>query len=143
MIAALDAVDLQCRALLRRAGQLDLQQKRDLAMRLREFAARIGKANLAARRASSDAVDRAALAQGARVVAEMVAGISELARELRGDVPEESIAAGTAAIALACQHAAEVAAAGFAAPTLALPIEALVREHAFFLEQVRYYNGIA
>jgi hypothetical protein len=140
---ALAAVDDACRGLLRRAGQLDLQGKRDLAMRLRELAARIGQANLAARRAAGDRTDRAALARGASKVAEQVRGVAELAAELLGEVPPESIAAGTAAIALACRHAAEVAASGFAAPALEEPLEALDRERAFFLDQMRYFNAIA
>jgi hypothetical protein len=137
---ALAAVDEACRGLLRRAGQLDLQGKRDLAMRLREFAARIGQANLAARRAASDRTDRAALARGASKVAEQVRGV---AGELLGEVPPESIAAGTAAIALACRHAAEVAAAGFATSELEPLIAAFGRERSFFLDQMRYFNAIA
>jgi hypothetical protein len=140
---ALGAVDEACRGLLRRAGQLDLQGKRDLAMRLREFAARIGQANLAARRAALDRTDRAALARGASKVAEQVRGVAELAGELLGDVPPESIAAGTAAIALACRHAAEVATAGFATSALDALIAAFGRERSFFLDQMRYFNAIA
>ena len=137
---ALAEVDAACRGVLRRAGQLDLEGKRDLAMRMRELAARIGHATLAARRRPG--ADRDALAHGATRLAERVRDIAELAANLVGKVPTESIAAGTAAIALACTHAAEVAAAGFATPALDPAIDALARERTFFLDQVRYYNGL-
>jgi len=141
---ALAAVEHGCRALLRRAGQLDLQSRRALATRLREFVARIGHANRAALLASRESeAQRDAIERGAARVAEMVDGVVELAGELLGDVPAESIAAGTAAIMLACQHAAEVAASGFAAPALEPPIEACGRERTFFLRQVRYYNAVS